>query len=212
MANKEDVQIMVVPREKLFSEKQFQGFLHHNETDFNSKILENFEWMRRGDAEINPEFQQPIAYCIIVNKNTKKIFAYQRTEKAGESRLHNKWSWGVGGHIDVPDHDETKSENPIELSMMRELEEEIGLKKEQITKITPLGYINDDSNSVGKVHFGILYSIETNLKNIEQAEEELSKGKMFSIEELESIKNNPDNYIESWSQISFDPLKKYLNP
>jgi predicted NUDIX family phosphoesterase len=38
--------------------------------------------------------------------------------------------------------------------MVREVEEELQIKHEDIISIEPLGYINDDSNSVGEVHIG----------------------------------------------------------
>ncbi len=190
--------IMVVDRDKLFARKSFDGFLPAKEFDFERIILENYYFIERGLAEKDYSKKQPIAYAIILKD--KKIFAYQRstsTKEHGDERLQHKWSWGIGGHVERID----EGDNPILASMMRELKEEVGLKE-----MTPklLGYINDDSDDVGKVHFGLVYLVETK-QQIKPVSPELRQGKFMSFKDIERLAEKED--VENWSKIALLALK-----
>jgi len=203
-----DKQIMVIRKENLFGNDYFQGFMSHGEVDFESRILDNLEWMKREVAEKDPRYKQPICYCIIVNP-VGQVFAYQRSiqdTEYPEKRLQGKYSWGIGGHIEEPDAE--IKQNPIRASMLRELEEEI--KVEGSVDSRAFGYINDDATEVGKVHFGILYIVETNSKIMESNSLEITSGRMRMIEEIEKICSSPELIVEEWSRISLKPLKSYL--
>jgi len=52
--DKKDQMIMVVKKEILLGANYFQGFRPSNEFDYESIILNNFEYIRRGDAEEDP--------------------------------------------------------------------------------------------------------------------------------------------------------------
>jgi predicted NUDIX family phosphoesterase len=197
--------IMVVERSKLFENFSFQGFKSHQDSDYQSVILNHYQFMKRGIAEENPNYKQPTGYVIIVNPELKKVFAYQRSAKGNEKRLWGKWSWGLGGHIEKFD---VHNGNPIHTSVLRELEEEIFLTGNFTPKI--LGYINDDSNKVGEVHFGILYVVETNKSEITQQNAEIKVGNFMDLQELEQICNS-DAEVEPWSRIALAPLKEYFN-
>jgi len=206
---KNDNQIIVVEKNILFNENYFNGFKNHKDLDYESVILSNLKNMRRGDAEEDPSHKQPIGYALIVNPKEKTAFAYQRSSKDheyGEKRLQGKWSWGVGGHIDYSDN---HHENPLLGSMLRELEEEIEIRGKVIGH-NILGYINDDSNKVGKVHFGILYLIEVD-GNVNPKDSEMAHGKLMDINELEEICSSSDCEVETWSEIALNPLKEYFN-
>lgn len=145
-------EIMVVKNTALFLDITRESKVYTtDESDFESKILQNYEYMIRGIAEENLEFKQPITYAIVMNEQ-KEIFVYIRGDKnsnAGESRLHDKLAIGVGGHLEKEDQE---SKNPLRDCLVRELEEEIGLTKESIVESFPIGYINDERYEVGKVH------------------------------------------------------------
>ncbi|MFP4568049.1 MAG: NUDIX domain-containing protein [Candidatus Woesearchaeota archaeon] len=207
--NKYDQLIMVVKTKVLLGQNTFQGFKPQNQEDFETKILKNYEFIKRGIAEEDPNYKQPIAYAIILNPQTKKIFTFQRAKKDKnytEKRLQGKWALGVGGHIEKIDDD---SKNPIYASMLREINEEVNIHG----KITPkiIGYINDDSNSVGKVHFGIIYIIQTDAEIITPKDAEMESGKLITMNELEQLVLSRDEQIEEWTKIALNPLKKYFN-
>ncbi len=82
--NKEDTQIVVVPTKKLFPDgEQFEGFLPVTDGHMMQTILDEFHYMRREDAEVDPNFKQPISYALIQNTDGD-IFLYQRGSKRAE--------------------------------------------------------------------------------------------------------------------------------
>ena len=206
--DKNEQLVMVVERNSLLGNDSFQGFVPAADADYVSRILGGFKFMKRGEAEIDPKHKQPISYGLIVNPKLGKVFAYKRSSKDkeySEKRLHGKYSLGVGGHVEQSD-----SENPLSESLLREVEEEIGLSKDQITNARVLGYINDDSNPVGEVHFGLLYLIETSAISI-SPKSEMMHGELMDLGEVEELMGNPDVDMENWSRIAFGQLKEVLS-
>ena len=156
--SKFDEQIIVVPRKVLFNDEKnaFNGFLHKNNIKgkdiFNA--LNEYEVKRRGDMEEDSTFKQLISYCLLENEKGE-ILVYERLSGGGEKRLHGQSSIGVGGHMnDVMGADSINE--VLRVNAQRELEEEVGLAKEDSQNMEYLGFINDDNNEVGKVHMGIV--------------------------------------------------------
>jgi predicted NUDIX family phosphoesterase len=206
--NKYKTEIMVVDRATMFASGYFQGFSPADDTNYYDVILDNYSYEVRDTVENQPSLKQPIAYCVIVNKTTQKIFAYQRASKEEhykESRLQGKWSWGIGGHIDKADLDEG---DPIVASMLREIKEEVTLEKYDRPEI--VGYINDDMTDVGKVHFGLLFLIRTAETAIKPRDNEIAWGGFMSIAELEEIYAANQDSVETWSGISLEPIRRVL--
>ncbi len=197
---------LIVKRDILFKEKYFHGFLTADDYEFIPIILDNYEYHFRGDGlENNSALQQIIPYVWIINPREKKVFVYKRAsgkQNYNETRLMNKVSCGIGGHIDRED-----SANPIENAMIRELMEEI--KMENYPKPKIIGYLNDDSDSVGKVHFGIVAIAET-FEDVKKGDKEMAEGKFYNVEEFEKILNDSKNEIESWTRLSWPFIRDYL--
>ncbi len=198
--------IMVVKRSDLLSE-DFQGLKKAEEKDFQEIILDNYKYAKRGEAEKDEKLKQPIGYSVLVNSEGD-IFAYQRAKKDDdytEKRLQGKWSWGVGGHVDKQDN---KAKNPIKESVIRELEEEVDIDGD-IRKMKVLGYINDDTDSVGRVHFGILYMVRID-GEVEAGDGEITNEDFRSIDELKKIIEDESQTVEEWSKIALDLLENIL--
>ena len=197
---------MVIPRKKLFAEKHFDGFIPAEEFDFESIILKNFEWMNRAKAEVDNRYKQPIAYSLVYNPILKKVFLYRRSEidkNYPEKRLQGKYSCGVGGHIEKVD---TKKDNPIHESALREVQEEVEISGKKQIKV--LGYINDDSDDVGRVHFCILYLVVIDSKIVNPLDPEVSEGKLVSIKTLKKKFKPEDFPVENWTRIAIKAFKK----
>lgn len=166
---------------------------------FKETIIGNSFFIDRKEAENNEAYKQIIPYCVI--KKGNKILTYKRTKAGGESRLHDKLSIGVGGHIN-PIDEKLLGSNIIELATKRELEEELnwGNININLLKFIPRGLIYDDSSEVGKVHFGLF--LETHVINCFYPvlkEDSLSEMEWLTQEELAERKN-----FESWSQMIID--------
>lgn len=202
--DKNEELILVVKRKSLFLGDVFEGFMRPS-VDFLSRILDNFEYVKRGIAEQDENFKQPIGYAVIFNPKSKKLFLYQRDSDKNnyfESRLYGKWSLGIGGHIDKS---EENSENPVLAGLLREVSEEVNISGE--VKPELLGYINDDSDDVGKVHFGVLYLIKVDSDDVSIAGKEHKRGKMMSFSEFENLLSDKSVVVEDWSKIAFNAIK-----
>lgn len=203
-------EIMVVPVSALFSwfsrESRFYG---SSEYDFKEVIINNYEYMLRWEAEENESFKQPLPYGAIVNDNND-IFVYKRWgtgSNAWESRLHEKISFWVWWHIELED------ENSVEIledALVREVEEEIDINNEQVKSVSLVWYINDDSNDVGKVHFGVFYVVKVHTSNFDLLDGELDNGEFVSIQQLENMIASDQYDLETWSEIAFPALKNML--
>ena len=196
---------LVVRREALFNGKNFQGFISSKEKDFIQIILNNYFYHERGDKlENDDSLQQIIPYVWIINSKTKRVLAYKRSsgKNYSEKRLMDKWSCGIGGHIERED-----AENPIMNAMNRELKEEVEMENYPLPKI--IGYLNDDADSVGKVHFGVVALAETS-ENVKKGDDEMSQCQFLSISDLDNLLSNTNVEIESWTRLSWPFVKDYL--
>lgn len=203
----EQEKVLVFPTRMLDGFK-FQGVLTKRPMmDLIDKILWNnheLSFLERSKAEIDPGFKQIIPYCIF--KNTKnQIFSYERTTKSGENRLHGFRSAGVGGHISEIDGLTVANDRAYVNCVTREIKEETGLDTQDYTS-TIIGAINDDSNSVGLVHFGV--AIEILLFDGSQEKMKL-EGALAngSWNEISWLKQNV-GVFESWSSLVINGLLK----
>lgn len=194
--SKMDEIVLVTPTDKLFEETgRFQGIV----TDRPSldSLYDSFESstisMRRGDAEENFEYKQPIPYVII--KRGEEYFSYERLSGSGENRLHNKISIGVGGHMN-PESDSFKSS--LMMNLLRELSEEVDIQTDETLSVDPFGVLNSDEDDVSKVHIGLLCKIDLPQNStVEVLETEQLKGSFKTREELMAYDN-----LEPWSAIA----------
>ena len=201
--SKFDEQIIVVPRKVLFNDEKnaFNGFLHKNNIKgkdiFNA--LNEYEVKRRGDMEEDSTFKQLISYCLLENEKGE-ILVYERLSGGGEKRLHGQSSIGVGGHMnDVMGADSINE--VLRVNAQRELEEEVGLAKEDSQNMEYLGFINDDNNEVGKVHMGIVFKITVNTTDVEAKETDTLRIKWVEKGSIESYDD-----FETWSALILQDL------
>ena len=201
--SKFDEQIIVVPRSVLFNDDKnaFNGFLHKNNIKgkdiFNA--LSEYEVKRRGDMEEDSTFKQLISYCLLENEKGE-ILVYERLSGGGEERLHGQSSIGVGGHMnDVMGADSINE--VLRVNAQRELEEEVGLAKEDSQNMEYLGFINDDNNEVGKVHMGIVFKITVNTTDVEAKETDTLRIKWVEKGSIESYDD-----FETWSALILQDL------
>ena len=87
-------------------------------------IFDNLMPKLRCEAECDPSFKQIIPYVLVEHKPTGRFF--MTTRIGGEERLKGQASIGLGGHLE-------DGEDVVD-ALFRELEEEIGLEKEQMSE------------------------------------------------------------------------------
>jgi len=202
--SKFDEQIIVVSRELLFNNEKnaFNGFLSKNdgqgEEIFNT--FKNYEVKRRGDMEEDPSYKQLISYCLLENENDE-ILVYQRLSGGGEERLHGQSSVGVGGHMNNVVGADSINE-VLRVNAQRELNEEVGLSEDRSQNMEYIGFINDDTNAVGKVHIGVVFKIKVKSSDVEVRETDTLKINWVSQDEINDL-----NHFESWSALILKDLK-----
>lgn len=203
--SKFDEMITVVPREKIFKNEayQFNGFksIEDEEMKYVYETINQYEIKRRGDMEEDPSYKQLISYCILENEDDD-VLVYERLTGGGEGRLHGLSSIGVGGHMnDVPDASDVDA--IIRENAARELQEEVGLNKEDVAQLDLIGFINDDQNEVGKVHIGVVFKLKVKKSSVESKETDTLRINWVKQSELASNHN-----YETWSSLIIDGIYK----
>ncbi|MGC9329984.1 MAG: NUDIX domain-containing protein [Candidatus Hinthialibacter sp.] len=187
-------QILVAPRSILEPFIRFRGFRRADDSPLETWIKAS-AFKPRPIMESDPNYKQLIPYILL--RCGDQVFRYWRTKRAGESRLHHLYSVGVGGHIDQRDDNLFTPSNELLLeAAMRELKEEIELDK--TPELRHIGYINDDENEVGQVHFGVVYEAWLEHPDAQTRESALARGEWKPRNDLQDVK------YESWSQFLVD--------
>jgi len=190
--------VLVVPTSKvieLLGSKT--GIVEVEEQKIQQLIQKEGLFIPRNQAEQDESFQQIIPY--VVMKNNGQILLLLRTSKQGEKRLHDKYSLGVGGHIN--NLDDQKPWNAFLKGMKREITEEVDV---EIHSIDYIGIINDTSTPVSRVHLGLLYIAEVNFKGIREKDMFMYWWKNF--EELQQY----TKLMEGWSFLTYQELKRRM--
>lgn len=193
--NKENELVMVFKTELLKNIGIFQGinidYKKYIDAIINDK---SYFFLPRKDVEQNNNYKQLIPYVIITYKD--KILHYVRGKGSGEKRLHFLGSIGIGGHINFNDISLLKTDIETYFSAVeREVFEEINVKSKYSSSI--IGVLNDDSNPVGEVHFGIIHHWKLEEPLVEKNEKEITQISFKTIDEIEKDFDS----LESWSKL-----------
>lgn len=193
--------VLVFNSELLENLGKFQGFTLNVEK-YISEILnpKNNFFLDRNKAEQSPEYKQLIIYVVLRFKNS--FFTYTRGSQSGEKRLTGLRSIALGGHVEQIDKKRATSDRKLyHMTAMRELKEEVVIKSDYFEHIVAL--INDDSNEVGKVHFGVLHIWDLLEPNVTKKEEMILEEGFIPLQKLKKLNN-----FESWSQITLKILEE----
>jgi predicted NUDIX family phosphoesterase len=172
------------------------------------KIIQNGLFLKRSELEEDPSFKQIIPYAIISNKEpersgvgqSRSFYLFRRSSRQAEKRLHNKFSLGVGGHMNPADSMESE-EQYLTDELKRELYEEVKLLNGcLIDDIEFIGFINDDTIPVGRVHIGLLYNIHVSNKEVYINETNKMTAEWIHESNLAEFYKG----METWTKIAFD--------
>src|SRR2546422_4245046 len=89
-----DEEILVVPR-RILIQKPFRGFTDAGVEEYLLRVREYGVFRPRAGVEEDPSFKQIIPYLLVRHRG--RLFLVQRSTEGGETRLHDKYSIGVGG-------------------------------------------------------------------------------------------------------------------
>jgi predicted NUDIX family phosphoesterase len=163
----------------------------------------------RCEAEKDESLQQVIPYVLFCHED--EVFSYVRGKQAGEGRLIGNRSVGIGGHINPADEmlfagNKVASDRQTYIeAVQREIEEEVVVEEAFSPEIVAL--LKDDSNPVGRVHFGVIHICQLEKKSIRKREQQITKSGFFKIEELAGPKWEE---LETWSQLCVTLLQNRM--
>src|SRR3989344_5062196 len=181
IVQKHEERVMVVARGDMFGGGIWHGLKNDNLQKFVNTINSKHKFWARGEVETDARWQQVIPYLIFENKG--KIFLMRRKGDHTDKRLANKYSIGIGGHINKRD----MNGQGLMGWAKREFAEEI--EYEGNYKANFLGLINDDSNDVGLVHVGLVIHLVGDSDKIKVRDEHKS-GELVSVVELGRVYKN----------------------
>jgi len=162
------------------------------------KIVQNGIFRKRSELEEDPSFKQIIPYAVISNKTS--FYLFRRSSWQTEKRLQNLFSLGVGGHMN-PGSSTGHEEHYLHDELKRELFEEVILLNNcNIEDIEFIGFINDDTIPVGRVHIGLLYNIHVSNKEVYINEPEKMTAGWIEKSNLAEFYEG----METWTKIIYD--------
>lgn len=149
--------VLVVPKSSYVTTLNYQGIDADYEGILNSLLKTNSMYhLPRTEAETNSEVKQFVTYTIIQHRN--RILSFRRGQyNRAASFLRGARCIGFGGHVTEDDLNIfTYGDRGIKANAAREISEELRLKSGPPV-INPddfevLGFLNDDSSSVGVRH------------------------------------------------------------
>ncbi|MCX5633726.1 MAG: hypothetical protein NTW93_08655 [Phycisphaerae bacterium] len=199
MAQQEEV--LVVERKVFEGVGTFQGL----QFDVDKYIQRLFvagvpRFMLRSEAEKDPSYKQLIPYVIMSHNG--KYLNYVRGSRAGEKRLVDKRSIGIGGHINPIDWTlfSVDAHKIYREAVKREVAEEVSVDTAYTDKIVAL--LNDESNEVGSVHLGIVHFWTLAEPKVSKKEQMITQMTFMTPTELQQVKDT----METWSQLCLSGL------
>jgi len=191
--------VFVIPTDDLWELITYKetGLIKGDNSDL-VRIIHKSRFRKRSEMEENPSFKQLITYAII--SNYESFYLFERKSGQTEKRLHNKLHLGAGGHMN-PDRSNEPDQKYLIHELKRELFEEVKLVNGcLIEEIKLIGFINDDSIPVGRVHLGLLYKIHVSNKEIVVNETDKMTARWIDKSDLANLYEE----METWTRIAID--------
>lgn len=186
-----DELVLVVPRARVIRGGGWRGVLGSGAESCLAAIGGHGRWEPRAAMEEDPRFKQVIPYLILRDRGA--YFLMRRTRAGGDARLHDRFSIGVGGHVNPADRD-------LAGGLAREWAEE--LEADFVPQFSLLGLLNDDETEVGRVHLGVVYLAEAAGRPVRVREVTKLEGRFAGPAAVAAVYDQ----METWSQLVFDFL------
>jgi len=174
-----------------------QGLIYGS-SDVLKMIVRKGMFRKRNELEEDPSFKQIIPYAVISHKDS--FFLFKRTSGQTEKRLLDLFSLGVGGHMNPGSSMEPEEHYLID-ELKRELFEEVRLLNDcSAEDVEFIGFINDDTIPVSRVHIGLLYNIRVSNKDVYVSETDKMTAAWVDKSDLAGFYEG----METWTKIVFD--------
>jgi predicted NUDIX family phosphoesterase len=181
--------VLVVPRAALMGERGWRGVLDRGAVPYLAAIARKGRFAPRAAMETDPRFKQVIPYLVLRDRGD--YFLMRRTRAGVDARLHDRYSIGVGGHVNPGDVD-------LAGGLSREWAEE--LDAPFVPEFRFVGLLNDDGTDVGRVHVGVVYVADAEGRSVSVRERHKLEGGFASASDVLAVHER----METWSQLAFD--------
>ena len=185
-------QVLVVARDRLPDAAGWYGLRTEGLTACLELIAHEGRYEPRVAMEHDPSFKQVIPYIVL--RDGDRYFLMRRTRAGADQRLHDRWSIGVGGHLNPGD-------GGLAGGLRREWREEILADFEPRFEL--VGLINDDATDVGSVHVGAVYLADARSRPVAIRETDKLRGAFAAPDEVASVVDR----METWSALAFAHLE-----
>jgi predicted NUDIX family phosphoesterase len=184
--------VYVVPRMAIIGSGGWYGLRTTNLSASVEAIGQAGRFEPRDAMERDASFKQVIPYLVL--RDGPRYFLMRRTRAGGDERLHDRWSIGVGGHLNPGD-------GGLDGGLRREWSEEV--EADFVPSFRLLGLLNDDSTEVGRVHLGAVYEADAAGRPVAIRETDKLTGRFAVPGEVAAVA--PD--LETWSRLVFEHLE-----
>jgi predicted NUDIX family phosphoesterase len=187
-----DELVYVVPRHTVIEGDGWYGVRTADVDTFLAAVRRHGRFEPRTAMEADPGFKQIIPYLVL--RDGPRYFLMRRTKAGGDVRLHDRWSIGVGGHLNPGDGD-------LDGGLRREWAEE--LVAGFVPEFQLLGLLNDDTTDVGRVHLGAVFTADAAGRPVTIRETDKLSGGFATAEDVGRVAGD----LETWSRIVFEFLE-----
>jgi predicted NUDIX family phosphoesterase len=147
----------------------------------------------RSAMEDDPSWKQVIPYPVL--RDGSRWFLMRRTRAGGDARLHDRYSIGVGGHVNPADGG---LDGVLTRALEREWTEELVV--DFLPEFRFVGLLNDDTTSVGQVHLGLVYAGDAGGRPVAIRETDKLSGGFVDTAEVAAVAD----LLETWSRLAFE--------
>jgi predicted NUDIX family phosphoesterase len=184
--------VYVVPRNAVMGPDGWHGIRTTNVPGFVQTIEAAGQFEPREAMERDPSFKQVIPYLVL--RDGPRYFLMRRTRAGGDARLHDRYSIGVGGHLNPGD-------GGLDGGLRREWAEE--LEADFVPGFRLVGLLNDDTTDVGRVHLGVVYAADVVGRRVAIRETDKLTGDFVQPLDVAAVAAE----LETWSLIVFEQLE-----
>jgi len=188
-----DELVLVVPRSSIMPDPGWHGITTERLDQFESIVRRDGRFLPRPAMEVDRQWKQVIPYLVL--RDADRYFLMRRTKAGGDARLHDRYSIGVGGHLNPGDID-------LAGGLRREWREELVSDFEPDFRL--VGLLNDDTTEVGSVHVGAVYIADAAGRPVSIRETEKLSGSFVGPEE---VAREVDR-METWSVLVFEHFER----
>jgi predicted NUDIX family phosphoesterase len=188
-----DELVFVVPRSSIADEAGWYGIRTDDMEGFLEALERDGRYEPRPAMEADPSFKQVIPYLVL--RDGERFFLMRRTRAGVDARLHDRYSIGVGGHLNPGD-------GGVLGGLRREWREELVAGFEPEFRL--VGLLNDDTTDVGAVHLGAVYVADAAGRPVEIRETDKLSGAFAGPDEVEAVVDR----METWSRLCFEFLDR----